>query len=114
MRDTLQDQVAAMASSGSEAPESATTERGVLLQVISPSAEANRLSFPNVPLTTTVAAVKLKIQEAVPSRPAPERQRLIYQGRALVTPSATLETVFGREAVSSFRILSLPVVVLTL
>ena len=75
--------------------------RRVVIHVVSPSAEAKRLSFPNTPLSSTIADVKLKIQAAVPSSPLPDRQRLIYQGRPLTSPTATLESVFGPEAVRS-------------
>ena len=72
----------------------------ITLYVLSPSTEVpNRLTFPDTPVSTTIGELKQKIQEIVATKPAPERQRLIYRARPLVQDSATLEDVFGREAV---------------
>ena len=71
-----------------------------LVHVVSPSSEVpDKLTFPNLSLATTIGEMKLKIQDAVVTKPAPQRQRLIYRGRALIQQDLTLATLFGNEAV---------------
>ncbi|MCJ1353357.1 MAG: hypothetical protein MMC33_003343 [Icmadophila ericetorum] len=83
----------------------------ITLYVLSPSTEVpNRLTFPDTPVSTTIGELKQKIQEIVATKPAPERQRLIYRARPLVQDSATLEDVFGREAIANSDALSLHLV----
>ena len=73
----------------------------IRLHVLSPSAEVpNKLTFPLVDISTTVGELKRKIQDAVDTKPAPERQRLIYRGKPLTRDNFTLKDVFGEEAVS--------------
>lgn len=72
----------------------------ILLHVLSPSIEVpHKLTFPDVPTSTTVAELKTKICDAVPTRPSPDRQRLIYSGKALVQGTATLKDIFSQEKV---------------
>ena len=85
-----------MASSteGSQ-PEQQTT----LLHVVSPSPEVpERLKIPVVLNSTTIGDLKAKIRDAVPSKPAPERQRLIYRAKPLLQDELTLSAVFKEEA----------------
>lgn len=79
-------------------PEGRTT---IDVKILSPSPEvgAGGLQLRNVAVTTTIGALKAAIAEAVPSHPGPERQRLIYLGRALARDEDELLNVFGREAV---------------
>jgi hypothetical protein len=68
----------------------------ISLQVISPSHEAaGGLSFPDLPITTTVIQFKLQIQNRLPSRPAPQRQRLIFRGRPLLQDDALIVDFLG-------------------
>ena len=46
--------------------------------MVTARAEAKRLTFPETPLSLTVGEVKLKIHDVVPSKPTPDRQRLIW------------------------------------
>ena len=72
----------------------------ILLHVLSPSVEVpNRLTFADVPVSTTVGELKRKIRDAVPTRPSPDRQRLIYGGKALVQETALLKDIFSPEQV---------------
>lgn len=74
----------------------------IFLNVLSPSSEIpQKLTFPNIPISTTIRELKHRIQNDVATKPAPDRQRLIYRGRALVQEEKTLEDVFGHEAVRS-------------
>lgn len=77
-------------------------EQTIVLNVVSPSREEipNKLTFSAIPVATTIRALKEKIQELVPARPALSRQRLIYQGRVLASDEASLKDIFGQEAVS--------------
>ena len=75
-------------------------QQRILLHVVSPSAEVpDRLVFPDFSTATTVIGLKRAIQDRVPTKPAPERQRLIYRGRALIQDNVTLKEVVGLEAV---------------
>ena len=64
-----------------------------------PAEVPDRLTFSKIPLTTTIGELKKRVQDAVSTKPAPERQRLIYRGRALGQQDLTLATLFGNEAV---------------
>jgi hypothetical protein len=61
------------------------------LKILSPSTEVDGgVSFPDLPTTITVRELRSRIQDAVPSRPAPERMRLIYRGRVVANDTDTL------------------------
>ncbi|KAK5166659.1 uncharacterized protein LTR77_008203 [Saxophila tyrrhenica] len=51
----------------------------------------------SLPVSTTVGALRQQIQSAIPSNPAPERQRLLYGGRALVNNDQTLADAFNTK-----------------
>ncbi|KAL8823026.1 MAG: hypothetical protein Q9191_006252, partial [Dirinaria sp. TL-2023a] len=75
--------------------------RNITLNILSPSTEVpDKLTFSDCTPSTTVADLKSKIQNAVATRPAPERQRLIYRGRPLVQDTATLADVFTPSVIS--------------
>ena len=57
------------------------------------------LQFSSLPASTTVAELKTKIRDAIPSRPLAERQRLIHRGRVAGRETDTLGEIFGKEAV---------------
>ena len=77
-----------------------TAKRRIFLNILSPSAEVpQKLTYPDIPASTTILELKQKIQNDVETRPAPERQRLIYRGRALVQQEKSLEDIFGHAAV---------------
>ena len=72
----------------------------IFLHILSPSSEVpDKLTFPAIPVTTTVGELKNKIQDAIATKPSPGRQRLIYRGKALVKATDTMKDVFGQEAV---------------
>ena len=74
----------------------------VNLQVVSPSVGvAQPLIFPDFPAASTIKDLKEKIRQALPFRPADDKQRLIYRGRPLVTETATLLDILGAETVSA-------------
>ncbi|KAI4105697.1 MAG: hypothetical protein L6R37_002596 [Teloschistes peruensis] len=77
----------------------------ILLNILSPSTEEipNKLSFSQIPITTTVRTLKERIQSVVPTRPSLPRQRLIYQGKVLASDKASLEDIFGQDAVSTAK-----------
>lgn len=97
-----------MEESGSSAQASSkvpSNPQTILLHVLSPSIEVpNKLTFSNVPISTTVAELKTKICDAVPTRPSPDRQRLIYGGKALVQEAATLKDIFTQEKVCFYAL----------
>ena len=70
------------------------------LRVLSPSSEVDGgIHLQDLPISTTVRELRLKIQDAVASKPGPERMRLIYRGKVVANDADTLETVFGAENV---------------
>ena len=78
-------------------PQSASTKDHILLNVLSPSPEVTnngRITFENISLETTVSELKERIQNYLPTHPAPVRQRLIYRGHALLNSEATLRQIF--------------------
>ncbi|GFF23094.1 hypothetical protein IFM46972_00548 [Aspergillus udagawae] len=85
-----------MASNSSDQPSAAseTGPRSITLHVLCPSLP-NRFTFDDLPLSTTVAGLKARLTESIPSRPAPSNQRLIWRGRALLDDAMTLESVLG-------------------
>ncbi|KAL9615148.1 MAG: hypothetical protein Q9167_000354 [Letrouitia subvulpina] len=98
-----------MEASSSNPPEPSTQK--ILLHVLSPSTEVpNKLTFPDVPTSTTVRELKSKIQDAVPSKPDPARQRLIYRGKPLTKEHLSLKDVFTQEVINNSESLSLHLV----
>ncbi|KAL8793133.1 MAG: hypothetical protein Q9195_004245 [Heterodermia aff. obscurata] len=88
-------------SSSAGAPAAPSVTQKITLNILSPSDEVpDKLTFNDCPTSTTVAELKLKICGAVATRPAPERQRLIYRGKPLTQDSATLGEVFSQEVIS--------------
>ncbi|KAH9872211.1 hypothetical protein IAQ61_005046 [Plenodomus lingam] len=68
------------------------------LKVLSPSSELEGgVTFTALPTSTTVGQLRNRIQDAVPSKPSPDRMRLIYRGRVVADNSQTLEAVFGAD-----------------
>lgn len=71
------------------------------VRILSPILEATSgIELSALPVDTTLAILRQKICDIVPSHPPPERQRLIFQGRLLANDNDTLENVFGPAAVS--------------
>ncbi|KAI9863427.1 MAG: hypothetical protein M1813_003869 [Trichoglossum hirsutum] len=79
--------------------------------ILSPSAELpHQLSFPCVPIASTVGDLKRRISDAVPSRPELERLRLIHRGRMLSRDADTMLDVFGPTAIDDSSAKSLHLV----
>ncbi|KAL8675577.1 MAG: hypothetical protein Q9168_000089 [Polycauliona sp. 1 TL-2023] len=87
---------------GSSSDRSTPKAQTIVLHVLSPSIEEipRKLTFADLPISTTVRALKEKIQATVPARPVLSRQRLIYQGKVLASEDSTLKDIFGQEAVN--------------
>ncbi|TVY47900.1 hypothetical protein LOCC1_G001577 [Lachnellula occidentalis] len=68
------------------------------LIVVSPSVGVSSpLTFASLPATTTVGQLKARIRDSTTSKPADDRQRLIYRGRLLGREAETMQDVFGQE-----------------
>ena len=79
---------------------STSNKDSILVHVVSPSVEVpNKLTFESISPSLTITGLKRRITDIVPSRPAPERQRLIYKGKPLINQEATLGSIFGFEEV---------------
>lgn len=87
---------------GSSSDRSMPKAPTIILNVLSPSTEEvpKKLTFADIPISTTIRALKEKIQTTVPAQPPLLRQRLIYQGKVLASDETSLKDVFGQEAVS--------------
>lgn len=70
-----------------------------ILRVLSPSAGATIPLSIRMTTTNTVKELKQKIRDSLPMQPSNERQRLIYQGRALSKEEETMTEIFGQERV---------------
>ena len=83
-----------------EQQQAASTPR-IDLKILSPgNVIPETIAINDVPVTTTISALKERINIVGPSHPSPDAQRLIYQGHVLANPAATLSDVFGAEAAS--------------
>ncbi|KAL8766290.1 MAG: hypothetical protein Q9209_006880 [Squamulea sp. 1 TL-2023] len=84
----------------------------IVLNVLSPSTEEvpKRLTFSDIPTSTTVRELKERIRNTVPAQPALLRQRLIYQGKVLASDETSLKDAFGQEAINKEEPLSLHLV----
>ena len=70
------------------------------LRILSPSTEVEGgVTFPDIPASTTIKELRSRIQDAVPSKPATERMRLIYRGRVVTNDADTLANIFGADSV---------------
>ncbi|KAI9690443.1 MAG: hypothetical protein M1822_009406 [Bathelium mastoideum] len=90
-------------AAGPSANKGSTSEL-IDLKILSPSAEVrNGLVFTSLPVSTTVGQLKERIRAELPSRPANDRQRLIYRGRVMADESQTMGFIFGEDAVKQQR-----------
>ena len=72
------------------------------LVIVSPSTGvASPLTFPRLPVVTTVGQLKAKIRDVLPSKPLNESQRLIHRGRLLGRDTESMLEIFGQETVST-------------
>lgn len=77
--------------------------QNINLKILSPSAEVEGgITFTDLPSSTTIKELRSRIQDAVASKPAPERMRLIYRGRVVANDADTLSLVFGAESVCDY------------
>ena len=87
-------------SEGSAAQASSASRQTIQLHIVSPSSEVSgKLTFADISIKATVGEIKRKIQDAIATKPGPERQRIIYRGHAIVNQDLALETLLGAEAV---------------
>jgi hypothetical protein len=84
----------------------AEEEQSINLKILSPSTEVEGgVNLPDVPASTTIKELRSRIQNAVPSKPATDRMRLIYRGRVVANDADTLGNVFGAGSVCSSSLL---------
>lgn len=71
------------------------------LKVLSPSTEVQSdVNLADIPASTTVRDLRLRLQNEIPSRPTTDRMRLIYRGHVVANDDDTLLNVFGLENAS--------------
>ncbi|KAJ5596868.1 hypothetical protein N7450_003326 [Penicillium hetheringtonii] len=68
----------------------------ITLHILCPEiSSTGRFTLHDQSLSDTVAQIKARITESLPSRPTPVQQRLIYHGKPLTDDRATLASVLG-------------------
>ncbi|KAF2277186.1 uncharacterized protein EI97DRAFT_466705 [Westerdykella ornata] len=86
------------------ATETAEAATAINLKVLSPSTEVQGdIHLPDLPISLTLKELRDRIQNEIPSRPATERMRLIYRGRALSRETDTLSDVLGLDNVRTSK-----------
>ena len=66
------------------------------IYVLCPSLPApNRFKLENVVLSSTLAQLRSRIADIIPTQPAPSSQRLIYRGKPLPNNQTTVGDVLG-------------------
>ncbi|KAL8956942.1 MAG: hypothetical protein Q9193_005662 [Seirophora villosa] len=95
---------------GSSSAQPVPKSQTIVLNVLSPSTEEvpNKLTFTEIPVSTTIRALKERIRDAVPARPLLPRQRLIYQGKIKTAEPLSLHLVLSPLPSSHFRSSSVP------
>lgn len=75
----------------------------IALHMLCPSLPPpSRFTLSDLPRSTTVAGLKIRISESVQSQPSPESQRLIYRGKPIVNSHESLETILEPPGVSNY------------
>ncbi|RJE19360.1 Conserved fungal protein [Aspergillus sclerotialis] len=68
--------------------------RKIVLHVLCPTLPSpNRFTFHDFTLSSTVASLKTRLSESIPSRPTPAIQKLIYCGKPIANDGLTLQSV---------------------
>ena len=68
--------------------------RKIVLHVLCPTlASPNRFTFHDFTLSSTVASLKTRLSESIPSQPTPAIQKLIYCGKPISNDGLTLQSV---------------------
>ncbi|KAL4880978.1 hypothetical protein BJY04DRAFT_190538 [Aspergillus karnatakaensis] len=76
---------------------------GFILHVLCPSLpQPNRFTFKDLSLSITVADLKARISQSIPSHPSPDTQRLLYLGKLLTNDNVTLQSLFEPSANTEF------------
>jgi len=82
--------------------QSESTPANIALHVLSPSLPPpSRFTLNDLPRSTTVADLKTRISQSIPSQPSSVNQRLIYRGKPLMNQNETLQTILEPPGVSS-------------
>jgi hypothetical protein len=85
----------------SDSSDPAEESQSIPIHVLSPtSGIPSHMNF-RLPLTATIADLKLMILDAAPTKPQPDRQRLIYRGRPLIRDEEKLVDILGNTVVCS-------------
>lgn len=82
-------------------PESSQPVQTVDIHIVSPTVGVPALDFPSLPVETTMRQLKDRIQEALPSHPAHDQQRLIHRGRLLDPDDLSLRDIMTTDQVCS-------------
>ena len=90
------------AEGASAAPTGSLTDTKLsILHILSPSPDVpQRLTFNDIPLATSIADLKQRISQSLPTQPPANQQRLIYRGRPLLNDCTVLEDILDPSDVS--------------
>ncbi|KAG9670885.1 hypothetical protein KCU95_g13216, partial [Aureobasidium melanogenum] len=90
----------------------AQSTRTLSLRILSPAVELGQgLDMADVPIDTTIGALKSKLTNMLPTNPTPDRMRLIHYGRLLANDDETLAHLFGEAAITQTTPFTLHLVV---
>ena len=96
-------------SNADGSPSPTPTDCKINVKILSPSNEIpDKLTITDCPTSTTIAELKSKICDAVETRPAPERQRLIYRGKPLLRDYVTLRDILPQDEVRCHSLIRCP------
>lgn len=82
----------------SPSPNATATARKLTLKLkLQPNTlpDTDTLVIPDLPLNSTVGALRFHLEEILPSHPREDRQRLLYCGRAIIDNGLTLAAALG-------------------
>ena len=87
----------------SDSPDAPEASGRLPIHILSPSSGIpSHMNF-HLPMSATVGDLKLVIHNTAPTKPLPDRQRLIYRGRPLIRDQEKLEDILGNLAVGTTR-----------
>ncbi|KAL2822325.1 hypothetical protein BDW59DRAFT_102756 [Aspergillus cavernicola] len=85
--------------------EDGSSPGSLVLHVLCPSLPSpNRFTFNDLPLSATIADLKIHLSTSIPSRPSSGSQRLFYLGKLLSDDNVTLQSLFEPLDGSEFSI----------
>lgn len=87
-------------------PETTASRNELQVNIISPSVQIQKLTFPGLSTSCTIKELKEKIRDASPLKIGTDKQKLIYRGHVIQAEHRTLGELFGQDAVGVAQAIS--------